>query len=161
THIEQLASISPQLIRVPVLPNASGSIFRLFQDSRGDLWMSSNNFNAPAGLIHWERETHRFTACTEVQGLLWQRENEAASAFAEDGHGRLWVGFLSGGLARLRDGRFQNFSKLHGAPDSGIRALHMDRAGRLWIGSSRQGVWRVDNPSSDRPAFIQITRAHG
>jgi ligand-binding sensor domain-containing protein/two-component sensor histidine kinase len=161
TQLEQLARISPRLIRVPVLPDSSGSIFRLFQDSHGDLWLSSNSTNVPAGLIHWQRKANRFTACSEAEGLQWRREQEAASAFAEDRQGNLWVGFLSGGLARLRAGRFQNFSKLDGAPDSGIRALHVDRAGRLWAGSGQQGVWRVDNPSSPRPTFTPITRAQG
>jgi len=37
----------------------------------------------------------------------------------------------------------------------------VDRAGRLWIGSGQQGVFRVENPSSDRPTFVEITRAQG
>src|SRR5205807_2648444 len=39
--------------------------------------------------------------------------------------------------------------------------IHLDHAGRLWLGSSRSGLIRVDNPAADRPVFTTYTTAQG
>jgi two-component sensor histidine kinase len=40
-----------------------------------------------------------------------------------------------------------------------ISALHLDRAGRLWIGSNQTGLTRVDDPAAVRPTFTTVTAA--
>ena len=161
TDLELLGHVSPRFLHVPVLSRSGGNIFRLFRDSRGNLWMSSVDTEALTGLYRWDRSSRSFTECSLAQGLRWFSEDGPAAAFAEDRSGSLWVGFLSGGLVRLQNGRFHSFSPAEGAPDSGVRALHVDRAGRLWVGSGQKGVFRVDNPSLEPPRFVEIGRAQG
>jgi len=68
---------------------------------------------------------------------------------------------LDGGLVRFRNGSFQQFASLSGAPDQGVRALLVDRQGRLWIGSRRRGLLRVDDPSAAQPVFSAYTKSSG
>jgi two-component sensor histidine kinase len=68
---------------------------------------------------------------------------------------------LDRGLVRYRNGRFQQFSSSSGAPDRGVRALLVDRQGRLWIGSRYQGLLRIDDPSAAYPVFFAYTKLNG
>ncbi len=42
-----------------------------------------------------------------------------------------------------------------------ITAIHADTAGRLWIGSTRGGLARVDDPAAPTPTFHRYTTADG
>src|SRR5262249_1490261 len=88
-----------------------GSILRLFEDSRGDIWISSAGGGAiPNGLSRWERRTGVFHHYKEQSGLP-RLDEFYASSFAEDRAGNLWIGFSGdGGLVRYRDGRFTLFT---------------------------------------------------
>ena len=82
-----------------------------------------------------------------------------ARTITEDRSGSIWVGFWGGGLARYRNGRFAVFTESDGVP-ANIGSIHVDRAGRLWIGGG-DGLGRVDAPGADRPAFVRYTTAQG
>jgi ligand-binding sensor domain-containing protein/signal transduction histidine kinase len=55
------------------------------------------------------------------------------------GHdGSLWIGAdYDGGLTRLKDGKSTHYGAKDGLISAGIRALHEDHAGNLWIGTGR------------------------
>ncbi|HEX4121699.1 MAG TPA: two-component regulator propeller domain-containing protein [Verrucomicrobiae bacterium] len=55
------------------------------------------------------------------------------------GHdGSLWIGAdYDGGLTRLKDGKSTHYGAKDGLISAGIRVLHEDRRGNLWIGTSR------------------------
>jgi hypothetical protein len=82
-------------------------------------------------------------------------------AFAEDHAGNLWMGFSSTQLVRYAGGRFQAFTERQGLPRGSISSLHVDQTGRLWVGSSESGLFRIENPSADRPRIVSFTRAQG
>lgn len=69
------------------------------------------------------------------------------TALAQDGDGFLWVG-TQGGLARWDGYRFRGYKYVPGdrdtLPDGFIQTLHIDPAGRLWIGTSAGGLARYD-----------------
>ena len=70
---------------------------RLFEDSTGNIWASTNYGTKQKGLTRWERSTEKFRQFTETDGL----PNPAlAVAFAEDRAGNLWFG-LGGDGGRL------------------------------------------------------------
>src|SRR5262249_6591993 len=48
-----------------------------------------------------------------------------------------------------------------GLPPGGIRSIYLDRAGRLWLASTRGGLIRIDNPAEERPAFRGYTTTEG
>jgi ligand-binding sensor domain-containing protein len=90
-----------------------------------------------------------------------QRDANCPVAFAEDHSGQIWIGMLDGGLVRYREGRFQEFTQSAGAPDQGVRSLLVDRRGRLWIGSTRRGILRLDDPAASQPVFRAYTTESG
>lgn len=132
--------------------------FRLFEDSRGDVWISIITTPSNSYLNRWERATGKIHSY--LQDIAF-REDSAPTAFQEDRKGNVWIGFYFGVLARYRDGRFESFSKADGVPAGLIRELHMDHQGRLWIASAEEGLARIDDPTADRPTFVQYTMKEG
>ena len=53
------------------------------------------------------------------------------------------------------------FSAADGVPAGKINDLYLDGAGRLWIGSSRGGISRIDDPAAEHPTFLSYTTAQG
>jgi signal transduction histidine kinase len=132
-------------------------IYRVFEDSRGDLWIGGDMPAGVAGLARWERATDRIQALPDVRA----GPGDMPNALAEDGSGAIWVGFIRGGLGRLRGGRFTLFSPEQGAPRGTVTAIHRDPRGRLWIGTNQDGLARVDDPFADLPRFVRIGTAQG
>jgi ligand-binding sensor domain-containing protein/signal transduction histidine kinase len=156
---EQLAQTPPQAVYTARDGLPGNDIFRLFEDSRGDIWITSIG---RAGPTRWERATgqlHRYSE-NEVPGY--------ATAYAEDLAGNLWIGFSNDastskpcGLVRYRNGKFQRFDARDGVPAGWITDLFVDREGRLWIGSGDGGLGRVDDPAAQHPRLRLYTAAQG
>jgi len=155
--VEELGRVRPKAIYTTKDGLSKEYIFRLYEDSRGDIWISDNGSNRE-NLTRWERATGRFQRYGEGDGLTLQN---APTAFREDRVGDLWIGFYAGGLARYRDGVFKMFSANDGLPEGMIRDLHVDPNGRLWIAASRGGVARLDDPAAEHPRFVTYTAAQG
>jgi ligand-binding sensor domain-containing protein/signal transduction histidine kinase/CheY-like chemotaxis protein len=58
-----------------------------------------------------------------------------------DRDGRLWIGTGGGGLVRLVNGEFTQFTVEHGLVGNTVQTLVQDRAGAVWIGTT-QGLSR-------------------
>ncbi len=154
--LERLAHAQPKAIYTTRQGLSGNSLFRVFEDSRGDVWAGTIDAPAPT-LTRWDRNTHIFHRYSADDGI----PQAAPTAFCEDTSGNLWIGFYSGGVARYSYGRFTLFSKDDGLPEGFIRALYLDRGGRLWIATGEGGVARIDNPRADQPQFIAYTTANG
>jgi ligand-binding sensor domain-containing protein/signal transduction histidine kinase len=118
-------------------------VFRLFEDSRGDLWISAG------GTVRWRRSTESF----EVLSV----HADTPSAFAEDRAGNVWIGYYRGGVGRWDGETFDYFSTASGVPDGFIYSLFVDSVGRLWVGSDTHGLVRVDDPGARVPRFVRIS----
>jgi signal transduction histidine kinase/ligand-binding sensor domain-containing protein len=152
---EQLSRVGPKAIYTSRDGLAGDDIFSLFEDSRGDIWISRR---APTRIVltRWDRATETFHRYTDSDGLpAFTRP----IAFGEDRSGSVWVGFWGGGVARYRGDRFMLFTPADGAPPGSIVAIVSDASGRLWIGSSGGGVGRVDDLDALRPRFVRVTTA--
>jgi ligand-binding sensor domain-containing protein/signal transduction histidine kinase len=140
------------------LPNDTG--LRLFEDSRGDVWIG-----VWRGLARWQRSTNEIRAYSVRDGLRYVAEEPQVlgtpQSVAEDRAGQIWVGFHPFGLARYRDGRFDFFTESDGLPKDQINRLYTDHAGRLWIASNNGGVARVDDVTAARPSFRIYTTGQG
>ncbi len=138
---------------------ASLSIYCLYEDAHGDLWVATV---APTGngLARWARATHTLHDMADTAGLPSLKER-LPTAFQADGAGNLWVGFNQGELARYRAGRFEVFTSADGLPVGRINDLYLDHAGRLWVAMMRGGLVRVDEPAAAHPTFIAYTTAQG
>jgi ligand-binding sensor domain-containing protein/two-component sensor histidine kinase len=156
--VEQLRRIRPKAVYTHQRGELPGNdIFRLFEDSRGDVWISTASHVRNA-VVRWERATESFHVCSEAEGLP---PFTLPTAYCEDAAGSLWLGFYDGGLARYRDGSFRLFTQSDGVPVGLIRALFLDRAGRLWVASDRDGIARLDDLQAEHPSFVKYTIADG
>ena len=155
-HADRLVSKAPVAVYDTRDGLPSGDIFRLFEDSHGDLWINAMN-TSRTWVTRWERVTGSFHRYTEADGLPRQ---PSPTAFSEAPQGTLWMGFYMGGVARFRGGRFTTFASADGVPESFVRQLHRDRAGRLWIATTN-GLVRVDDPAAEHPSFITYRTAQG
>lgn len=126
----------------------SSAILRIFEDSHGRIWVSTLS-----GLTWWSRATDTFDhfAQGEISGYV--------SAFAEDHAGDVWIAASvepgigqSSTVFRFRQGRIRKITN-GGIPESWIATMFVDHAGRLWIGSSDNGLTRVDNPTAEEVQF--------
>jgi ligand-binding sensor domain-containing protein/signal transduction histidine kinase len=156
TSVQQLARARPKAIYQERDGLPTDFIFRLFEDSRRDIWISTLG-NPRAVLTRWDRATETF----HTYGPPDDIPEAAPTAFCEDSAGNLWIGFYEGGLLRYRDGHFMRFAKSDGAPTGMVRGLYLDHSHRLWIAAADGGVVRVDEPASEHPSFVAYSVAVG
>ena len=134
-HLEQLATTQPRVYAD--LPGRD--VLRLFADSRGDVWISTMS---RTGLARWDHVTDRTVTLRDG----WP--GDVATAFAEDLHGDVWIGYADGHVVRARD------DVPHELPveiTGNIGAVLIDAAGRLWIASDETGVTRIDDVEHPSP----------
>ena len=156
--VEQLGHTLPKAVYNLQRGQLPGDdVFRLFEDSRGDIWISIAG-NLRKAVARWDRATESFHTYSEADGLP---SFSLPTAYCEDAHGNLWMGLYDGGMARYRDGHFRFFNQSDGLPAGVVRALFLDRAGRLWAATDSGGVIRLDDPQADRPRFVAYTIADG
>ncbi len=132
-------------------------VWRMMEDSHGDVWFSL--YTTGYGLFRWNRATDSLTDMRKVPGFPTGGD-ELGRAFAEDRMGNIWIG-LNTGVARFREGRFTVYSAADGLPPGSIVQIHAALDGRLWLGSSRGGLIRIDEPAASRPSFTSYTTAQG
>ena len=156
--LTELATARPLKIYTSQNGLSGDEPFRVFEDSRGDLWISIISNPAESYLNRWERATGKIYAYPKE---IAQRGDSAPTAFQEDRQGNIWIGFYWGGLVRYRNGKFESFTKADGVPAGMIRALYVDTKGRLWIASTEGGLGRVDDPTQDHPSFVRYTVKEG
>lgn len=155
-RLEELARAQPVAVYTTREGLADNNISRIFEDSRGDIWISS--YTPPVMLTRWERKTntfHRYTEADGLPGFNW------ANVFGEDAAGNLWMGMHNGGMARYRNGRFELFGEKDGVPSGLMQGLHRDTHNRLWIATSAGGAGRLDDPAAEHPRFVSYTIKEG
>src|SRR5215831_2801886 len=135
----------------------SGTVFRVFADSRGDLWISTTGYHTH-GLARWKRANGRIEQF-RLPGPVAD-DRSLASAFAEDASGTVWIGFHRGGLFRFHGGQLLPVRPDEGIPLEGVRWIHRDHKARLWI-AGRKGLLRVDEPQAEQPVLRYYGTAAG
>ena len=144
-RVEDLAHTLPERIYTTRDGLPGAEIFRLFEDSRGDVWIS---VVGPDAVMRWSRATDHIEVFRQGES---GRALGTPIAFAEDHAGNVWMSFYSHDVARYRNGRFEVFTSAEGLPPGPLDRLFVDHAGRLWLTSS--GLVRVDDPSAEKPQF--------
>jgi two-component sensor histidine kinase len=138
---------------------AAWQVYRLFEDSHGDIWVSTVDAPTANGLARWEPESQRLTNLANSTGLPSLKEDVARS-FGEDRSGNVWIGFNEA-LVRYANGRFTRFTAADGLPPGQIQDIHVDQSGRIWLASDQSGLVRVDQHETSRPVFAKYTTAQG
>ena len=111
-NLESLGRVRPKAIYTTRDGLAGDDVNRLFEDSRGDIWIGRTTPTSLA-LTRWERATGTFYRYSDTDGFP---RFSRTTAFGEDHAGNVWIGFWNGGLARYRNGRFTLFTTADGAP---------------------------------------------
>lgn len=104
SKVEQLARARPKAVYTTRDGLAGDDVFRLFEDSRRDIWIATIH-RLKNGLTRWERATGKFYRHSEADG------RSAAHVFCEDRLGSIWIGSKDW-LARYRHGRFTFFTAM-------------------------------------------------
>jgi ligand-binding sensor domain-containing protein len=140
---------------------AADIVLRLFEDSRGDVWIATVGEGKPNGLSRWERSTgilHHYQSIRDLADFA----NYYVTALAEDRSGGVWVGFSNdGGLARLRGKSIFRFTERELGPTGTVHNLLVSSDGTLWGATTRGGLLRVSTPAADRPDILRLTVAEG
>ncbi|HJZ76117.1 MAG TPA: two-component regulator propeller domain-containing protein [Vicinamibacterales bacterium] len=149
TPLERLAGAAPKAIYTSRDGLPDGEIWRMFEDSRGDLWYSTRARRRDM-LARWDHATGTFYRYSDRDGLP---PFNAAASFAEDRAGNVWFGFWDGGIARYRNGRFLTFAD---ESTTGWRGslIQIDEQGRLWASTSTGVSW-IDDPTAERPQLVK------
>jgi PAS domain S-box-containing protein len=153
----QLLATNPKAIYTTADGLSGDHVFRLYEDSRGDIWIGSISPKHDT-LSRWDRAANKIHGFAQQLGDLSQI---SPTAFREDAKGNIWIGYYNGGLARYREGQFTVYSAQDGVPAGQVRALTLDHAGRLWIATTQGGLGRIDDPTTERPHFAVLTTADG
>jgi len=148
-RIEDLARHGPLATYGPRDGLPAARVERLFEDSRGDLWVGTATSDRGA-LARWQRAGEIFRPQESSDGLP---ASGKPTAFAETAPGDLWIGWSRGELLRHRGGRFLLVRR--GGGDE-VSDLLVDAEGRLWIGTRGSGILRVDRPAAPTPAIAAL-----
>jgi ligand-binding sensor domain-containing protein/signal transduction histidine kinase len=153
-RLEDLRRTPPKKIYTASDGLLGNNIFRIFEDSRGDIWIATIGADQQ-GLSRWERSTGRIRQHELAPGQF------PVTAFAEDASRNVWAGFYGGGLARYRGDRLDPFPAGGDIPLGLVSQILRDARGRLWASTMEQGLVRVDDPTADRPSFRAYGRTDG
>lgn len=105
------------------LPSGATTASAVWLDQQRHLWVGTD-----AGLF--------------VDGS--RRDPGAVSSLFESRDGAMWVGFVSGELARLHGSTIERYGGADGLPESGfVASITQDREGSIWLATSNGGVSRL------------------
>lgn len=113
------------------LPMLMG-ITTVFQDSRKNLWIGTQN----SGAVQLDPRTGKAV----IYDIATAMPSNFVMCFAEDRQGRIWVGSWDNGLARIEKNGIRRFNTGNGAHSLRIRCLIPDREGNMIIGTHDAGI---------------------
>jgi ligand-binding sensor domain-containing protein/two-component sensor histidine kinase len=153
-RVDDLGRLRPEVFYPDIAARSRGQVWSIYEDRRGDLWISTTD---RLRLLRWNRREAVVHAYSEAEVL--PPTGNAATVYAEDRAGNLWLGFGSGELVRYANDRFEPFTSVDQLAAGTIEGLLVDSKQRLWIGFSHGGLVRIDDPAAERPIPITYTVA--
>lgn len=122
----QAASINLHHTSWTVRDGAPAMILSMAQTRDGWLWLGG-----PTGLYRFDGI--QFEQFVPVNEALLTRNVSVVNALAD---GALWIGYRTGGAARLLDGRIRNYSERDGLPSRAVWGVEQDGGGRVWAATA-------------------------
>ena len=125
---------------------ADNRVRTMAEDKEGNLWVATWD-----GLSRIQGE--HVSSSTAKSG---ERLSAVIDALLVDSDGSLWMGLRGGGLGRLRDAKFSNFTTQEGLPSKLPRCVFQSGDGAIWVGTDGGGLARMKGES-----VLQITKSNG
>ncbi len=63
--------------------------------------------------------------------------------------GSIWAASLEGGVSRLKDGKFTNYTVIEGLSSNNVRSIYIDKDDVVWVGTENNGLNRIKNGKLD------------
>lgn len=157
TDFENLASASLEKIETGA---KFKEIFRLFEDSHGDVWMTT--VGSGGELFRWERTKNIWHDETQNAGFS---PNTIGTVFGKDRNGNLWIATGSDAsdsrLIRYRNGAFRTFTENEGSPPGWTRDLFIDDSNNLWLANTANGLLKLEDVNSEKLSFTRYGVTEG
>jgi signal transduction histidine kinase/ligand-binding sensor domain-containing protein/CheY-like chemotaxis protein len=140
---------------------ANSAVNAFADDGEDTVWVGTSD-----GLVEIntrERREHRFTH--ESKGPLRLADN-SVMALLYDRTGALWIGSMTGGLARMDPQRHSlrffgnDANDPTSLPADGVMSLYEDRAGDVWIGTFGGGLARIDHATGQLTRYPHSTEGN-
>jgi ligand-binding sensor domain-containing protein len=123
-------------------------VTEIMEDSQGNIWFGRDGY----GACKWDGKT--FTHFSKKDGLV----SNNVQVIREDKQGNIWFGSRvtendhpdsdkrkgAGGLSHFDGKAFTQFPEIQGLSNNETYALHVDKAGNVWIGANKLGVYKYD-----------------
>ncbi len=127
-NVPQETAIEPKALAVAIPPGPSQQISqyirRVFEDSKGNLWLGTNGDGVcrknQTSLTYFS--VQEGFAGTAVRGII------------EDDQGDIWFG-TDGGVSRYDGIKFTNYTTSDGLSDNDVWSIFRDRKGNIWVGT--------------------------
>lgn len=94
-----------------------------------------------AGLVHFN---HTFTDI-ERYDIKDGMKGEKIRYVTEDKEGNIWAGSIEGGVSKLKDGAFTNYTMAEGLSSNNVRSIYIDEDETVWVGTENNGLNRIRN----------------
>ncbi len=111
--------------RMP-LPNNINKVSQLYFDSNKALWISHQN-----GVLRYYKDN--FSALPTAPDSF----EDAVEEVIEDREGSIWITRYNGGIERLRDGLFLNYTTYEGLSENITHCIYEDKDSSMWIATSK------------------------
>ncbi len=123
-------------------------VTEIMEDSKGNIWFGRDGY----GACKWDGK--QFTHYTKKDGLL----SNNVQVIREDKQGNIWFGSRvtendhpdpdkrkgAGGLSRFDGKIFTQFPEIEGLSTNETYAIHVDKLGKIWVGSNKVGLYKYD-----------------
>ena len=129
------------------------------RDLRRTVWGAKEGVPASIGVLAQSSDGYIWVGnqggVVRFDGLRFERVNIprqgrvsslAVSQLFAPSSGGLWVGFVVGGAAFMKDGEAKMYSQAQGLPTGGVVAMAQGADGTVWLGTTRR-LARLDGPN--------------